>query len=389
MRPPVRDPDPATTLAPVITRPVGAPRRPRSARASVPPRWALVSDGAAGGSRSAVATVRALAAAGYQPVVAVSGRPAGAAYSRYCAAVIDVPRPESPQDYRAAVEREVDRRPHVAVLPTSDAALVALGLPGAELVDKSVLPRRAAAAGLAVPETTTFADPAQLLAAAGDFVYPIVVKATVKSSPAAVTRRVDSLHALTDLATSMEGSVVVQPFHDSPMRAISGVIHQGELLAVVEQSYLRIWPPGCGTASAAVTVDPDPDLEARLPALLAGHDGVFQVQLVGDLIIDVNPRAYGSLPLAVAAGANLPGIACAATEGRVEGIVRGRPGVRYRWLEGDVRSVLHQVGHGELVLPDALRALRPGRGTAHSVESLTDPGPLAHRVAALATRLWR
>jgi predicted ATP-grasp superfamily ATP-dependent carboligase len=179
----------------------------------------------------------------------------------------------------------------------------------------------------------------------------------------------------------------VQPFAAGTMRAVCGVVADGRLLAAVHQRYVRIWPPGCGTASAAVTTDPDLDLEARLPRLLEGHEGVFQVQLIGDQVIDVNPRVYGSLPLAVAAGANLPAIACAAAAGPRDGdVVRGRPGVRYRWLEGDVRRILHDRRTRTASWAETVRALVPHRGTAHSVESLRDPGPVLSRFTDVARR---
>jgi len=96
---------------------------------------------------------------------------------------------------------------------------------------------------------------------------------------------------------------------------------------------------------------------------------------------------YGSLPLAVAAGANLPAIACRAAAGEHgSDIVRARPGVCYRWLEGDFRRVLHDVRHGSLTLRAAGRALWPRRGTAHSVESVRDPGPGLVRLMGAARR---
>jgi predicted ATP-grasp superfamily ATP-dependent carboligase len=345
----------------------------------------LVSDHVDGRSRSAVAAVRALGAAGYRPVVTVSGTRSAAAVSRSCVGVLHTPRPGSP-GYRETVEKYVDAR-GAAVVAASDAVLVALGRPGAELVDKAVLPERAVAAGLRVPPTHEFADGTALLAAANDLRYPVVVKAVVKTRPGDVAHRVDSAQELPAPLATLSGPVVVQPFLEGTMRAVGGVIHDGRLLAVVHQRYVRIWPPRCGTASAAITTDPDLDLEARLPCLLAGHDGVFQVQLIGEQVIDVNPRVYGSLPLAVAAGANLPAIACRAEHGSTgEGVVRGRPGVRYRWLEGDIRRVVHDVREGALPLREAARALRPHRGTAHSVESLRDPGPILIRLADAARR---
>ena len=362
---------------------------PAAAAVPRPSGPVLVSDHVDGRSRSAVATVRALAAAGHRAVVTVSGRPGAAARSRACSGVLAVPSVDTPE-FRAAIEAYLATEPGSSVLPSSDAVLVALGLPGAALVDKAALPDRAAAAGLRVPPTRQFASGADLLRAAGELEYPVVVKAAVKAGTGEVTSRVDGPAGLADAVRPLDGAVVVQPFATGTMRAVCGVLDAGRLVAAVHQDYVRIWPPGCGTASAAVTTAPDLDLEARLPDLLAGHSGVFQVQLIGDFVIDVNPRVYGSLPLAVAAGANLPAIACAAAAGNApDDLVRGRAGVRYRWLEGDVRSVLHGVRHGGLPLGAAAGALRPRRGTAHSVESLRDPAPLLARVAEIARAVRR
>jgi predicted ATP-grasp superfamily ATP-dependent carboligase len=303
--------------------------------------------------------------------------------------VLQVPPADAP-GFRATIEAHLAAEPGSSILPSSDAVLVALGLPGAVLVDKAALPDRAAAAGLQVPPTRRFASGADLLQAAPELDYPLVVKASVKAGSGEVTRRVDGPGELAEAVRTLTDAIVVQPFATGRMRAVCGVLDAGRLVAAVHQDYVRIWPPGCGTASAAVTTAPDLDLEARLPHLLAGHSGVFQVQLIEDFVIDVNPRVYGSLPLAVTAGANLPAIACAAAAGNPpDTLVRGRPGVRYRWLEGDLRSVLHDVRHGDLPLRAAGRALLPRRGTAHSVESLRDPAPLLARVAEAAGKVRR
>ena len=346
----------------------------------------LVSDHVDGRSRSAVAAVRALGASGHRAVVTVSGGRSAAAASRSCAGVLTVPRFDSP-DFRKVVEHYLQSHPGATVLPASDAVLVALDLPGAELVDKAELPRRAAAAGLPIPSSRSFGSPEELLAAE-DLDYPLVVKAAVKTRPSDVAARADSRQDLMAALGTLRGTLVVQPFATGPMTAVCGVVADGRLLAVVHQRYVRIWPPDCGTASAAVTTEPDLELEERLPRLLEGHTGVFQVQLVGNQVIDVNPRVYGSLPLAVAAGANLPAIAADVAAGRPgpDSLVRGRAGVRYRWLEGDLRRLLHDRREGRLSPGETVRALLPRRGTAHSVESLRDPGPAAARLVDIVRR---
>lgn len=340
----------------------------------------LVTDGGNGQNRSTLAAVRALAAAGYEATVTVSGEPSLAGASRSCAARVEVPPVDDPE-YAAAVREVQQRGGSGVVLPASDAALVALGLPGAQLVDKSQVAVRAELAGLPVLSTQRFPDVEALRAAAHDLTYPLVVKPEVRrSSRQPPVRRVDSAEALRELL-EVVGPVVVQPFVQEPMSAVSGVIWQGRLVAVVTARYLRTWPVNVGVASALETVPGDPELEERLVQVLQGHNGVFQAQLIGPYLIDLNPRVFGSLPLAVAAGANLPGLVVELSAGRpAEPVVRGRTGVRYRWLEGDLRHLRSRQRCGELSLRGALSEFRPRAGTAHSTESLRDPGPMLVRL---------
>ncbi len=124
--------------------------------------------------------------------------------------------------------------------------------------------------------------------------------------------------------------------------------------------------------------------EHRLLALarvLDGYNGIFQAQFSGATLLDINPRVYGSLSLAVAAGVNLPAIWCARVAGSIGPTrLRGRPGVRYRWLEGDVRHVMSALRQGRVTVTGAVGALAPHLGTAHSIEALSDPGPLVARL---------
>ena len=335
----------------------------------------LVTDDTGGQSRSALAAVRALGTAGYHVTVSIAGERSMAGSSRHCSRQVRVPPPSS-DEYAEALAAEVAATGHVAVFPSSDRALVALALPGAELVDKARLAQRLGEAGIPAIHGHVVESGAALLGSAIDLEYPVVVKPALKTAgaerPAARVDGPEGLSAWRDVSAPL----VVQPFIDAPMRAAAGVVWGGRLLAIVHQRYVRTWPSPCGTASYAETTAPDPDLETRLEVLLRGHDGVFQAQLMGDYLIDVNPRVYGSLPLAVAAGANLPAVAARAAGGVLpERLVRARPGVRYRWLEGDLRSLASGVRTGTVSVADAVAGLRPRAGTAHSVTALADPLP--------------
>jgi predicted ATP-grasp superfamily ATP-dependent carboligase len=350
---------------------------------SVAREWVLITDGGDGQARSSLAAVRALAEGGYRPAVTVSGPPSLAAASRYCDRRVVVPHVTEP-GYAEAVRAELAAWPYHTVLAASDVALLALGYPVEHLVNKAELTDRARQAGLSVPPTRAFSSPSELLAA-GDIEFPAVVKPAISTYPARVVRSGAELEAVIQGG----GPFVVQAYQGEHLRALAGVVWEDQLAAASHQRYLRTWPAECGTACAAQTAPPDLELEERVLRLLVGYQGIFQVQLAGDQLLDVNPRVYGSLPLAVAAGANLPAVYCDLLSGKKVHPVRARPGVFYRWLEGDLRHVVWAVRNGRMGLFSALGMLRPHPKAAHSTESLRDPMPMVARLRFAATRYLR
>lgn len=346
--------------------------------------WVLVTDDVNGQNRSAATAVRALARAGYRPAVSTCGPVSVAAASRYCARRVTLP-PASHPEYAEALQHEVKTGGYLLAMPASDVALVALGSPGAELVDKAILGRRAEEAGIATLAGRVFSSAAELHDAADELTYPLIVKAVLKTGKGDFqARRIDSSEELCTL--DAPDALFAQPHVSDSLRAVVGAVWNGEFLALSHQHYLRLWPRQAGVGSAAITVAPDEELEAPLLRLLANHDGIFQAQFLGPYLLDVNPRVFGSMPLAVAAGVNLPAIACAAARGRKRPLVRARVGVRYRWTEGDVRHLVQAVRDKDMPVAAAIRGLLPHRGTAHSLESITDPGPSLVRLATLARR---
>ena len=350
----------------------------------------LVTDGSEGQSRSSLAATRALGIAGYSVTVTATGDgPSLAGMSRYCDRLVRVPSFDG-EGYAGAVRSELDSKPYLFALPASDGAMIALGDPAARLVDKAQLAALARDAGLQVVPTTAFDDGRDLLAA-DDTTFPIVIKPREKiglDGGIDEATRVDGGKALAALAPSITRPIVVQPFVDAPLRAIAGVFWQGGFVAIVHQRTSRTWPLECGVSSAATTVEPDVHKEESLRTLLNGYDGIFQAQFLGDYLIDLNPRVYGSMPLAVASGVNLPGILGDCILGHAPDLVRAHPGVRYRWVEGDVRNLLAQAKRGMLRRTDVLDAFRPHARTAHSVGSVVDPWPLVGRLRFAAGK-WR
>ena len=128
-----------------------------------------------------------------------------------------------------------------------------------------------------------------------------------------------------------------------PLVSVELVIdREGRLVARFQQVTRRTWPSAAGSIALATSVEPDEGLVSRTAAMLAelGYWGLAQVDFVetasGFTLLDVNPRFYRCLPLAVACGTNLPALWHAVAVGRPVGPPGAyRTGMTYRWLEAD------------------------------------------------------
>jgi predicted ATP-grasp superfamily ATP-dependent carboligase len=195
-------------------------------------------------------------------------------------------------------------------------------------------------------------------------------------------RRIETSTELRSAVEDLPGCVgLVQPYLPGRLIAVSGIFWDGEMICAVHQSSSRTWPVDCGTISYAETVAPDRKLERAAARLLVSFSwrGLFQLQFIesgGQMyLIDLNPRIYTSLALALAAGVNLPAIWVDLLLGRKPSSIDGyRVGVRYRHEEHDPRSLLAALKKRRIraVLHGAL----PHRRTTHAVFKLEDPTPL-------------
>jgi hypothetical protein len=295
---------------------------------------------------NAVAGIRALGRAGVRVVALGPERLSAGRWSRFAAG-----------RERGELAAAVARRGPVVVYPadelTIDALLALTADPGAVLPwdpaalpalrPKRALPALAAQHGLAAPVTLFDGTAAEL--ALADLPLPVVVK------PAAGV----------------------------------GELPTARVVARFQEEATRTWPPAAGSFAATVSVEPDEGLVAAAGAMLAqaGYWGLAQLDLVragsATLLLDVNPRFYLCMPLALACGVNLAAAWHAVVEGQPAGSPGAYPtGVRYRWLAGDLYAARH--GH-------PARLLRPGpRAAAHAIWAADDP--LGSALLALDTATW-
>jgi len=340
--------------------------------------WVLIVDGGIGQNRAAVAAVRALHRGGYRVAVTAANGRSLAAASRFCDRVIPTLLPDH-DEFAPTVRDEFENGNYLAMLPATDAAVTSLGAPGSDLVDKAILEHQAQLAGLPIPVSHAFQTASELLSGADSFAYPIVVKPRLKFSRRQIpAQRIDSPSQLR-AATLGSGPFMVQRYVEDEIHSVNGVMWRGELVASVHQRHDRLWPPICGDACAATTTEPDVEREKQLIQLLSDYEGMFQAEFAGPYLLDINPRVYGSLPLAVSAGANLPVIFCGLLKGQVsERETRAQPGIGYRWWEGEVRHLLSHLREGHSATrttPERLSLRRTQNRFAQ-----LDPGPAFARL---------
>jgi predicted ATP-grasp superfamily ATP-dependent carboligase len=363
-------------------------------------------------ARGSLAAARALRATGW--IVGV-GAPQRGLASRSSAVHRTHPVPPPQSDIKAfikAVNSAIVAGGYEIVFASGDAELLALSkmrknvraiVPYAphervvEAVDKADLMSAAESAGFAVPpsvETT----PGAIESAR----YPLIIKARLHWSPekddapprleAAVADTPEKALEVIERLRQKGADPLVQEVVSGDLLAYTALIgDEGKVIGEVQQRADRVWPPRSGVSVRAVTERVDETLASCAATLLSNLEwfGLAQLQFIATpsgerLLIDLNGRFYGSLSLAIAAGTDLASAWANLATGRPVELHEARPGVRYQWLEGDLRrAMVEQRGsRGQ----DLRSCIRYARGAAHSVWSWRDPGPALSYVGRLSGR---
>lgn len=357
-------------------------------------------------SPASLAATRALWAAGHRPLVAVSREDTYAARSRAATGVAHVPdaQRDGLEECARGIAAAASRHGVAAVLPGTEGTLraltgrerlfrpgVAIGTTDEETLDlatdKVTLQRVAAEAGLDTLPAVVI-TPGELEQQATRLPLPAVVK-PVRSVDPRSNGRVETVQiAIADDIAAVrrclqgahpESRWIVQRRVEGTLAAIGGVAWEGEVVSATHQVSPRIWPVERGISSYAVTVAADPEREAGVARMLRaiGWSGVFGVQFLltgaAAYVIDLNPRIYGSVGLAVAAGHNLPAIWLDLLLGRRPSVGPYRLGVSYRVEEDDYRALAARWRRGERWA--AVRGALPRPRTVHAVFSMRDPRP--------------
>ncbi len=354
--------------------------------------------------RSSVAAARALAAAGWT-VGSASVSPNLASRCRAVSSWHRIVSAEEPEPFVARVGEIVAEHGYEAAFASWEGAVLALSERRDSLacglgygphegllraIDKERMTAAAESAGLSAPRTFPPSRDA-LQGISGPVVIkpasPLVsgVRNAIFEDAGEAVRHVERI----ELAG---GRAIAQEYVQGRLIAVSLVAGESGIVSICQQLATKVWPVPVGVTARGESVAVDPDLRERIEALLEALQwrGLAQLQFLVPAdgrprILDFNPRFYGSLALAVSAGANHPDAWARIATGRPVTPMIGRPGARYQWFSRDLRATLAaREGPHELVR----MAIGPIDAT-HSVWSRQEPQLAVRFLAEQALRASR
>ncbi|WP_426573895.1 ATP-grasp domain-containing protein [Aquihabitans sp. McL0605] len=299
------------------------------------PRRVLVTDA---GRTSSLAVIRSLGRAGHTVVAADSASNPTGARSRYATELASYPSPfVAGAGATAAALAGLARRHRIDVIvPVTDDVIVpldehrnllpdgcTLAMPDHDLLhaagSKVGSTRLARSLGIGVPRHEIVHRAADTEGIIDRLGAPVVVKPDRSRiiGPDGRLQRGSVAYAWTDdearRAVEAAGQeVVIQAYHQGVGHGIGMVLADGRPLLAVQHRRLHEVPVTGGASARRVTVAPDPDLLASACAILGelGWTGAamveFKVGADGPAFMEINGRLWGSLPLAVLAGCDIP-----------------------------------------------------------------------------------
>lgn len=356
--------------------------------------------------RSALAATRSLGKRGIEVITADYTYPSTSFFSKYSSSYFVYPSyKQAPRQFIECLKHYIQRKGIDVLMPISEETYVIskyknifdgmVKVPVAEYDkiakanNKRYLMRFADEIGVNTPQTYTINCIEELRKIAKKIEYPAVIK-LVEGRGAAGVRYVYSEEEL--LAKYKE---VVQKFNLNPFNypliqeyipgtgyGVSMLFNHGEPRAIFTHRRIREYPITGGPSTARISVR-HAKMEKYATMLLKELEwhGVAMVEFKLDertkepVLMEINPRFWGSLNQAICAGVDFPYLLYTmAMEGDVKPVFTYKIGVKTRWMIGDLRALVDYIRTEKRteVLKDFFRL----NGQYYDDIDLSDPLPI-------------
>lgn len=369
-----------------------------------------------GNQRAALAATRSLGSQHIEVIVAESANDSLAGQSKYCFASDHYRNPfTAPRQCFEDILGLIEKHSVQFILPITEATVYTLlryrdEIPESvhipfpsedqvgQLADKNALFRLAEQIGVPCPNSI-FCNTRQegLNALAGVSEYPVILKPSksrilleneILSTSVVVAHTPEEAEQLLKASEQFKYPFTIQSFIEGHGQGVFALYNQGQPVCFFAHRRLREKPPEGGVSVLSESAPVDEHLKGLAHQLLshAQWHGVamveFRVTTDGrPYLMEINPRFWGSLQLAVDAGIDFPyWLFCITMNLPVPDDIRSRP-ARLRWLLGDLDR-LYLVLKRPLTryslktkLREIVRFLTPSHGTRHEVNRIRDFKP--------------
>jgi predicted ATP-grasp superfamily ATP-dependent carboligase len=266
--------------------------------------------------------------------------------------------------------------------------------------DKFAILDLAQKAGCPVPQTTEITSLQELEHLSKSTDWPVVIKTRIGNS----AKGVRIAHGKSELVGKFEELVqtynlpkdrwpVIQEFLPGEAAGVCLAYDRGRCIASFAERYLRCKEPGkFGTSTLRETFDNEQLISQAIAVMneLKWH-GVVHLDFVADKqgrfkLIEINPRLWGALALAVFSGIDFPYLwyLTAIDKYKPELVESEIKKIRCRWVVGDCLAFAELIKGGGFL--EALKLIIPQKKCYHDDFTLRDPFPLLFEVCDYFTK---
>lgn len=292
-------------------------------------------------------------------------------FSKYYNQLILVPSMARMEEYAKTVEKIVKKIKFKVFFPVFDWSLIPVSknrdkissyvkLPIAshesilKCFDKLSTMKLAIENDVPIPQTYFVHNSAELKKTSKEITYPAVVKprwSVVWEKDRAFYRRSGFVNSAAELVATYNSIhqyfpfPLVQEYVPGVNYSVAALYNEGRPRAFCCIKVPRAWPPTGGNSCFRESVPLDSEMKGYSERLLKalGWHGIAEVEFRVDSrdnvpkLMEINPRFWGSLSVAVKAGVNLPYLLYRMTvDGDVKGVFNYKVGVKGRYFEQDL-----------------------------------------------------
>jgi predicted ATP-grasp superfamily ATP-dependent carboligase len=224
--------------------------------------------------------------------------------------------------------------------------------------DKSSTMKLAVENGIPIPKTYFVGDHAELLKISNEITYPAVVKpkwSIMWEKDRAFHRRCGYVNSAAELVRTYESihqyfpHPFVQEYVPGTNYSVAALYNEGKPRAFCCIKVQRAWPASGGNSCFRESAPLDPEMKRQAETLLKSLNwhGIAEVEFRVDLrdgipkLMEINPRFWGSLEVAVRSGVDFPYLLYRiAMDGDVNTVSSYKVGVKGRYMAQDILYIV-------------------------------------------------